>query len=91
MEGELVATCFDLYELQEDGEEITENESESSFDNYPFNILIQAGLGFKISLNQKWNVIFQPTISHNLFSVYKTDIRERLTVFSTKIGYGFNL
>ena len=79
------------YELQVGGEEITENEFENSFDTNPFNIVGQAGLGFQIQVNQKWNVILQPTLSHNLFSLYKNSILERLTVFSTKIGVGLNL
>lgn len=79
------------YELQVGGEEITENEFENSFDTNPFNIVGQAGLGFQIQVNQKWNVILQPTLSHNLFSLYKNGISERLTVFSTKIGVGLNL
>ena len=78
------------YELQDGGEAITENEFENSFDTNPFNIVGQAGLGFQIKVNQKWNVILQPTLSHNLFSLYKNGISERLTVFSTKIGVGLN-
>ena len=79
------------YELQDGEEEITENEFENNFDTNPFNIVGQAGLGFQVKVNQKWHIILQPTLSHNLFSLYKNGISEILTVFSTKIGVGLNL
>ncbi len=74
------------YELQSGSTEITENEFENSFDTNPFNIALEAGLGFQFSINQKWRIFLQPTINYQIFSIYKNAITEIFTVFSTRMG-----
>lgn len=79
------------YDLGDGLEEVTVNEYESSFDPNPFNMALQGGMGFEMKLNKKWIVTLEPTLSHNLFSLYKNGISDRITAFSTKLGVGITL
>ncbi|MEL6561879.1 MAG: hypothetical protein AAFQ94_27075 [Bacteroidota bacterium] len=79
------------YRLLGEREETTINEFENSFDSNPLNMTIQGGIGLQTKLNQNWSIILQPTLSHQLLSIYNSGISEKITTLYTVVGVGMAL